>query len=91
MGARQQPIPIASATREDGATRVAEQFGRTLGQWVRELGSWRQYLDRTGNGARQFWSDVQEPRRRERHIWTLVAIAASAGFLVGALLVKTDD
>ena len=84
MGARMEPIPFSS--RPDGKAELREsgaRLGRALGNIV---ASWRRQTNRASSTVSNYWDELQEPRKRERHVWKLVAVAAAAGVIVGALL-----
>jgi hypothetical protein len=90
MTSRYEPIPFEARRSAAKAAEVGDQLGRTIGEWVREIGAWRRSLQRAQKNTREFWSEVKEPIPRERHVWKLVAGAAVAGVAIGILLGRRD-
>jgi ElaB/YqjD/DUF883 family membrane-anchored ribosome-binding protein len=92
MGTKQDPIPFRKTNA--AADRTATQVGHALGTWISALRhqaeKTRYQASRAAEGVKRYWEDVQQPERRESHIWSLVAIAAVAGLLLGLLLPKRD-
>lgn len=81
-----EPIPMPSRGQRPAAVQTGEHWGRELGHWIHLAGEWKDKAEQKIEEMQHFWDEVQEPEGRSRHIWTLMAIAAGTGFVLGLVM-----
>lgn len=81
------PIPSVAGSAGERAQAWAQASGRKLEAGIREFQRQMAGLKTEGREwlrlGRRFWRQVQDPGGRQRHMLTLLAMAAGAGWLAG--------
>lgn len=78
-----EPIQMPSREPHSHAAEAGERWGHELGVWIHRVGQWRDRAEEQIHQLHHFWEEVQKPEGRRRHAWTLMALAAGTGFILG--------